>query len=162
MNLNKFNARFESLNTAARKVYNATPISESWDIAQIIRELERNLSRMDYRVVHGCLSALVDNGLVIESARGEYRRTPVRERAAPATPIEVKEEPVKNVPPPAMPAAVAKLSPLDILASLAVRAKDLTADIESAALAIQEQLEATEKDMEKFRQLQAILKGLRA
>lgn len=160
MNINRFKAKFEGLNTAARKVYNAVPISEPWDISQILRELERSQGRMDYRVVHGCLTVLTDIGLVIETEK-EYRRTPVRERTE-KTP-EPKEEPVMKIETkPAAPAAAieATQSPMDILAGLASRLIALGNDFETAALTIQAQHEAREKDMEKFRQLQALLKGM--
>lgn len=167
MNFHRFQALFEGINSAARKVYNATPISETWDVAALSRELERTTGRMDYRTAHGCLAHLVEVGLVLEPTHGMYRRTPVRtpemKTPEPKEPNAMTQA-FTQAKPQAVPvvAPVAKVSPMDILGALAIRARDLQTDIENAALAIQEQLDANEKDMEKFRQLQTILKGLGA
>jgi hypothetical protein len=122
-------------------------------------------------VVSGCLSALVRAGLVQESPKGQFRRLPVRPAV---TKPEKQPEPTKHPEPTKEPVmkqadavAVPKQTPMDILADLAAHAavitkqiQGLTADIEGAAIAIQEQMEAGEDELKKLRQLQAILKSL--
>lgn len=165
MNHLAFRLAYDNQTSAAQKVYDAVPIIESWSQAQIIAEMNRVGVSLEYRVMGGCLNNLVRSGLIQEVIKGYFRRLPVRpaptQQPKPVAPIESKKEEIMTQ---AMPAAkpAVKQSPLEILASLATRAKELTADIENAALAIQDQLEATEKDMEKFRQLQALLKGMGA
>lgn len=173
-----FKLAYEAQTSAAQKVYDAVPMVESWSHPQIIAEMARNGQSLDYRVMAGCLNNLVRAGLVQEVIKGYFRRLPVRPQPKPAAtpaikpaaPIEQVKEPVMTKP--AAPittaaAPTAKQTPMDILGALAVRAAmlgkqahELSTDIENAALALQEQQETNEKDMEKFRQLQALLKGM--
>lgn len=59
------------LSSISKKVYAATPISESWNAQQIRAELMRNGSaNIDIKAVSGCLDGLKKDGLVRESLQG--------------------------------------------------------------------------------------------
>ena len=65
------------MSSISKKVYEATPISESWNAAQIRAELMRNGSaNIDIKMVSGCLDSLRRDGLVRESLQGgKFKRT---------------------------------------------------------------------------------------
>lgn len=168
-------ARFEriisGMNAAARKVFDATPIAESWDYKQIAAELRRSGLNSDSHVVLGCLDTLVRSGLVNEVGRGKFRREEVKPTVLKQS--NQKDEPMttaaKAKPTLTVKVAPAKQasSPMDMLGDLAARAanianlvKELSSDISDAAVEIQTGLESSEEDMQKFKQLQSLLKGI--
>lgn len=64
----------------ARKVYQAIPIEEAWTHIEIYREFVRlHGTSVEVRTVGGCVSSLVDSGLVRQVQRDRYRREPVKE-----------------------------------------------------------------------------------
>lgn len=63
-------ARLESgLNVMARKVLDAVPIAEVWNLHQITQEVNRHGRNVDPKVVQGCLRTLTDAGLIKETMR---------------------------------------------------------------------------------------------
>lgn len=147
----------------AKKVYECVPIAESWSSFQVMTAM-RNLtgSTPDSRIVSGCLSSLVDSGLVKKIARDLYQRIPVEQKpeapkmAAPAK----KQSEVSAVP-------TRKATPLEMLGELAgeivgmaEHMKRLATRVEDVALAIEQERESNSENLEKLRQLQAILKSL--
>lgn len=156
----RFAAIYGGLNTAAQKVYHATPIGEAWSISQIMAEIKRQGQGADHPTTLACLEKLVDVGLAHRPIKGQYIRATVRDRVTkPSTP------------PPAMPAPSASPAPppstLDTMGGLSARAsalanelKKLATDIESAALEIEERNAAVAQDLLKVRQLRTLLDSL--
>lgn len=158
------------LSSIARKVYEATPISEPWAMTRIMSEMNRVGLPVAHKVAGGCLSTLVSAGLVTEPDRGCFIRAPIRNTKA--TP----EPDIKPVAAIAAPAATTKQeaqltttkpSPIDKLSALSVRVemmtnqlKDLANDLTAVAIEIEEQTAADKAGLEKLHQLQSILKGL--
>lgn len=174
MNHARFTAIHAGMTSVAKKVYEVTPIAESWSAGQICQELLRTGSSVDPRVISGCISALVHAGIVLQQGPDAYRRTPVRpkpERAAPLAQPETMAKPTPTTtPPPAVPAA-AKLTdpagPIDKLGALSSRVSNmvellqaLAIDIDTAALEIEEQIQAKNAETAKLRQLQALLREM--
>jgi hypothetical protein len=166
MSPERFEAVHAGMTAAARKVYAAVPIDESWHITKIVAELNRLGTRMEYSVVNACLSALQQAGLTRELSGREFRRERVR-AAAPAKP-KPTEKPMKNTATVTAPVAPipAKISPLDRLGALAERAnnmmemlKALAADITDAALEIQADHENSKKGLELLSQFQNLVKS---
>lgn len=96
----RYKALYAGLNSAAKKVYNAVPMQEQWTIAQVLAELTRLGSHVDYRVVEGCLETLVKAKLVRQVSRDLVQREPVRglvekeqEAIAAAAMAETEQEP---------------------------------------------------------------------
>ncbi len=183
MNAAKIEAAEKSLNGIAKKVYEAVPVQEEWSVTQIIRELSRCGSNPDHKVVMGCIVVLVEKGLVREPRRGLFIKAPQREK--PRLSLKVVATPDPHAPAPAektepeaamktdhaeattAPKAATVEDPLSRLAALAVKAKQagealiaVASEIEDVAVAVDEQAKKVGADMDKFRQLQALLKGL--
>jgi len=166
----RFDRLMSGMNSTAVKVYEAVPIAGQWSLNQVTAEMRRAGINVDPRAVFGCLGALVRAGLVVESEAGRFQREAVK---APLTkPIKSKDEPMttnssqqakKSVNANVM----SKLDTMDILGVLATRAanissmvKELSSDISDAAIEIQSRIETSEADLVKFKQLQALLKGI--
>lgn len=165
------------LSSVARKVYDATPIRESWTVAQIKGELARTGISLYMKTVQGCIASLVSSGLVGEAERGIFRR---RVKPEPDKPdntntlrmpslTEISAAPAKQEPalPPAQEAPASQLSPIDILAGVLGRIdaamenlKALKSDVEAAAIAIEEQFSDAKSKSVKFQQLQELLKSI--
>lgn len=163
MNLSKYEAKKNGLNSQLRKVLEATPIQEAWSAVAISAEMRRvGSGGADPRATLGCLSSLVDQGLIDEVGRGQFKRVqPKEKQSAPEIkPIEVhapsKEPEMQSRIIPAPPAA----NPIDKLSKLASRLRDLASDMETAALELAEQAEKNEQETAKMRQLQSLLKSL--
>lgn len=158
----------------AKKVYQAVPIAEPWATGQIVGEMRRIGSSAEYRVVAGCLDTLKQTGLVIETNRGTFQRTTVREKivtpkteqAATAAPtIETKEVPVPST---ITATKTSKKTPIDKLTDIAARVaqlgqtfKSLADEVTNVAIEIEESSRASTEELEQLRQLKTILNGLR-
>lgn len=169
MNETKFNTVYRGITEQAKKVYEAVPLGEHWNVGQIIAEISRlGHGHRDMRSVMGCLNSLKDVGLVKEPAVGMFVRTEVRLKQSDPKEKEVKEEPPMpaiNTQP--VPSQKADLTPLERIGSLSAQVltiiqsmHQLAADIEAAAIEVEEQIEKINKDGEKLKQLQALLKSL--
>lgn len=165
----RFERIYSGMNAAAKKVYGATPMRDSWDHAQICSELWRCGMNSDPRVVLGCLSTLARAGLVNEVERGKFRREEVKDPVLSATAMKEEEMATasKGKAVQVVTAAQAKESAIDVLGALAARAatianlvKELSSDIGDAAIEIQSELENNDADMQKFKQLQSLLKSI--
>jgi len=138
----------------AQKVYQYVPIQEPWTAADIARAMVRaSGSQMDGRTLLGCLGCLKDSGLVREVSSSRFQRTAVSQPTE--KPKEVMPAPQKPEVKPAAPA-----SAIDLLAGIAKSMRALAGEIETAALAIEEGQAKAGEEVQKLRQLQALLKGL--
>lgn len=149
--------RLESgLNGIARKVLEVVPVLTAWGKEQIHSELRRQGTGCDRSVVDGCLDNLRGRGLIKEPTRGAFIRVTSK------TTTTKEEDQVHNQTPPARLPASAAPAEKDPLARLAAASKLLRQaadEIDAAALDAAEQVQTAAKDTEKFRQLQALLKG---
>lgn len=176
----RFDAIFNAQSAIVKKVYEAVPIAESWTAKQIVAELLRKGLNHDSRTVTGCIDSLIRSGLVSELIKGEFRREAIKELATKSVSLaatEFLEDMAKKHPNPNKVHAVTepvvtavagrKPSPMDILGDLAARvaglatlAKLLSDDIGDAAIEIQQHIENSDSDTQKFRQLQSLLKSI--
>lgn len=143
----------------AQKAFQFVPIGEDWTPIQIAAALHQATgSRIDAHTLRGCLMTMVDAGLVRATASGTFQRAAVSspnpvnqpkktEKAKPEMTISAKtEKPAESA--------------LDLLAGIARKLRDVANDIETAALAIEEGKAQTDQEAAKFKQLQALLKGM--
>ncbi len=170
----KFLAVEGGLTQAARKVYAACPAHESWAAIRIHQELLRigEGGGRDVRVTMGCLQSLKESGLLNEPRRGEFIRVDVRHtQKADPEPLTVSVQQPKVIPMPVTmnppPKAPHKPSPMELLAALASRSKELgkmaaslEADIEHAAITIEDYIANEAANSAKLKQLQELLKNL--
>lgn len=159
----KLAAAESGLNGIARKVLEAVPIQEPWSNKQIAAELSRHGRNLDMRVVDGCLSHLRDNGLIKACESGAFVRVQAKpkvvriDRQAERTDeTDETHRPARRED--AMPTP--QPDPLDKMAQLAAAARQLANDIENVALEIEARAQEIQRDTEKLRQLQALLKSL--
>lgn len=164
----KYQQLVEGQSSIAQKVLSVVPFIEEWDSRQIRAELFRvTSSAPDLRVVEGCLSKLVEAGLVKRLARELFRRTPV-----PAKPVGIPvmaTPPAKCQPAPILETTMVREKPpidssLDKLANaaaalrgLAYQFNKIAGDIEDAALLAQQQIQDERKKSERFHQLKRLL-----
>lgn len=158
-------AKYQSALTAqsaiAKKVLEMVPIQEAWSRNEIASNMRRiTKSSPDVAVLDGCLARLKDAGLVRERQTGLYQRVEIRER-------EIIQVPTAKPVGSSAPAVESVKSPIDILSSLSERARQLAtsivmlaSDIETAALTIEQGSAESNANLEKLRQLQALLKSL--
>lgn len=168
----KFQSLYRGLTEQAKKVYNAVPIKDQWTIAQIMAELARTTGQREHRIVSGCLNSLKSAGLVRETANGTWSRVEVKTKitinAEPEIEMTKKETnvPPINTQPPAKTVAT-NITPLERIGGLSQQVltiiqsmHQLAADIEAAAIEVEEQVEKIEKDTALLRQFQQLIKGM--
>jgi hypothetical protein len=164
--------------SVARKVFDHIPIQDSWPAHRIAGEIERTTrSRLDAKVVAGCLASLVDAGLIrqkgVSAKAREYQRLPVPSETTEAPGVLVEAgmavrtlEHVSATPDsnqhaenPATPFVV--LSTLnDRLFQVSQELKEIATDLGDAVLQIESAREQNARDAETLRQLQTLLGGL--
>lgn len=186
LNQKRHEIRLKNMSAIARRVYEAVPAMEAWGASFIQSELNRTgcSTGRDFRTLQGCLSSLVEAGLVLEPERGVFKRAPIR---LDPTDEQPEEEDMKT-------AQAAKTNPhqqQDTLAHLAQLGQDakngaarvfaiaqkaeelgkdlksvvaelnaLSKAIDAAALDIEEQKSSAVADADKLKQLQTLLKSL--
>lgn len=165
-------AKRANLTSIAAKVLGCVPIGDVWSNRQISAELYRQGTQVSPRIIDGCLRSLVDDGLIMEPTPMQFKQTAVHKPSS--APAEVMEFAQTTRKPEAVRMSVVaktpappEAKPIDILAGLASRAATLAKqvsalaeDIENAAITITDSITAAERDSEKLRQLQSLLKGI--
>jgi hypothetical protein len=149
-------SRIESgLNGMAKKVLDAVPAQSPWSKDQIAIEIRRRGSGADRAVLDGCLDSLRGRGLIKEPTRGQFIRV-----VGKITTKQPEEDiTVTNQVPPARPAPEKKDS-LSRLAELAKTLRSAADQIDAVALDVEERVQTIEKDTDKLRQLQVLLKSI--
>ena len=161
MNEARFSSIHRGLSSVAQKVYAAVPIADEWAIEAVRRELTRKGHTIDLHTIRGCMSSLVDSGLVTEPSRGQFSRVAIKEAyKAPAEPKAVKEAKQPENPMPKQ-GAIDKLTALSARVRTAMSAmKTLADDIDNAALEIEADILKAGEGAQKYKQLQALLKEM--
>lgn len=161
MNEARFSSIHRGLSTVAQKVYAAVPIADEWAIEAVRRELTRKGHTIDLHTIRGCVSTLVDSGLVTEPSRGTFSRVAIKEAyKAPAEPKPIKEAKQPEKPMPKQ-GAIDKLTALSARVRTAMSAmKTLADDIDNAALEIEADILKAGEGAQKYKQLQALLKEM--
>ncbi len=163
----RFDAAYREQSPAAQKVYSAVPDGQFWPIPKIAAEMKRLGQNPEISHVAGCLGTLLHVGLVTEQLRGHFSKAEIKEpvklfERLKTVAAQPKEENMKTATQP-----VSKKTPLEILGDISSRAialsdmvKKFAADIENAAIEIQQQIETGDEETAKLRQLQSLLKSL--
>lgn len=149
----------------ARKVFRVVPIQERWSAHDIFNSLvAAEATGAQFPAVRRGLGELKEAGLIREPVNGHYQRTaitikPPREQSMSQETTSAVVA-IKNL----------KISALDTLAVLsgevisfseevAQRMKKLATRIEEVALSVETEREANAEALDKFKQLQSLLKG---
>lgn len=145
----------------AQKAFQFVPIGEDWTPIQIAAALHQATgSRIDAHTLRGCLMTMVDAGLVRATASGTFQRAAVSSPNPVSQPKKTEKAKPAMTTPVAATAEKPAASAIDLLAGIAQKLRDLAQDIETAALAIEEGQAKTDQEAAKFKQLQALLKGM--
>lgn len=169
MNNAVYQSRVNGLTSIAKKIFSVVPVVDAWTPNQIKAELGRlTNSSADIRVIEGCLTSLINQGLVTEPKPKTYRRVAMKEPKTANDGVIEKQKIVetKTV---AIQKQQKQVAAIEKLAGIASRAldissslKQLAADIDAAAIEIDEQAKTDKQDTEKLKQLQTLLRSLGA
>lgn len=177
MNEAKLQQKEEGLNGMAKKVLDVVPIQESWTKQQIVAELRRIGSNAGIDVVESCLNTLRGRGLVKESERGVFTRCAAKRPMPPGkgevilisgTEIMRQKGWLKTEQPKEEPMQAAQIKPqaeksndtMTKIASIAESLRKTANELDGIALEYEERMQAIERDTDKLRQLQTLLKSL--
>lgn len=160
MNAKKFESTYNGLTSVAKKVFDATPISEPWSISNIVTELARNGSHQEHRVVMGAMRDLCGRKLAYEVSAGMFRRVKVEGRPTKPSEIKVAEQRTKTADVVSIKPPATKKGPMELLAELATKARQFAEELDNAALEIDQEFQNSEAKSEKLKQLQTLLKNI--
>ena len=139
----------KGLTGIARKVLEAVPIADTWSVTQLLSELRRAGHTSDHKLVSGCLSSLVDTGLVREPVRGSFKRVNIAPK--PAQPS------LKAVPSSDAAATPATPDPMDRAISLAAQVRALASsaikiatELDDLALEVEGRIQQVEAGAKQF------------
>lgn len=161
MSESRFKQVMAGTTAVAKKVYEAIPTSDQWNHQQIVAEVARLGYGVDYRTICGCINSLIQAGLVQETAKGMFRRHPIRQKTD--TTIENMTQPTqqKAAEQAAHRDAIDVLGAIaDKLRSLSKTTQSLADEVDKAALEISEQISIKEAGADKLKQLKELLKEL--
>ncbi len=169
----RLDSLIHGLNGQARKVYEATPIGESWEVLRIAREIRRvHSTGPALDVLQGCLSALRDSGLIKEPVRGQFIRSQVPSYTPPKQPDPEAQmaAPTPQQPAPAATTLQVKTaqrgrSPLldrfgamaEEARAMAGRLTALANQLEAAAIDVDDAIKEASTGNERLRQLRELL-----
>lgn len=173
MNEARLNSLINGLSSLAKRVYEAVPTDVAVSVNEVLSVMNRlNGIRYDLNKVQGCLDSLRSSGLLQEKPGRLYIKIARRESAmsqalVAATADLIGKQETKETVVQAKPEVnpeVKKPEPIDRMAALAKRIRDVSAEIaaemEDIALQVETAKVKQEGDLSKLRQLQALLKGI--
>lgn len=136
----------------AQKIFQHVPVAEEWTAAQIGQAMMRATgSRVDSKTLGGCLMTMVDSSLVRATNRGTFQRVAVSTPAKPIIATKKESYMTKNSAEPA-----ATTSAIDLLAGFSQKLRDMAAEVEAAALTIEESQSKTAADVAKLKMLKEL------
>lgn len=165
MTPSKHKQKMQGQSSIAKKVYEFVPMKTLYSTEEIVGEMRRvTRSNVDPRIMRGCLNSLKDGGLIDEPETGKFKRIEVKEKIElkeiemPALEVVVTQKQVKQE---------TNKTPLELLSKISSRLgavqmsiRSIADEIDAAAVEIEDGIQSNEKNVEKLRQLQALLKGL--
>ncbi len=172
MSIDALRSKAQGLTGIAKKVFDAVPLATEWTTGQILSELHRVTgTRNDHRIVLGCLSTLVEQGLAREPTPGVFTRVALKKQPNGDDsrsqqrfdgPVLASTTRMLPVVVPHCVEAPSHLERIAVLAaevrSLGALANDLAKRIEDIGLELETEMATTRKDSVKYRQLQELLK----
>ncbi|RZS80635.1 hypothetical protein [Pigmentiphaga kullae] len=142
----------------AQKVYAAVPIRSTFTVGEIAAALKKQSGAgLDIRTLRGCLGRLAEAGLVREPVPGSFRRVEIKEKDQTSMP-DMSDTPVPALCPEPLFRQQRRQDPIDIWTGISAKLRALADEIDAAALSTGEVSQATAAELEKFRQLKALLK----
>ena len=164
-----------SMTPTAKKVYEAVPINEPWEISKIVSEVQRLKHNFPYKIISGCLNTLKQASLLKEPKKGQFIRTrgsqPVKVQVLdPQTPAVVTlpaAAPTKTITIKPKEPAMAKRDPMDIISgltekmrSIATSMTELADEFDDVACELSESVTMSQKDADRLKLLKGLLKDI--
>ena len=149
----------------ARKVFRVVPIQERWSAHDIFNSLvAAEATAAQFPAVRRGLGELKEAGLIREPVNGHFQRTAITTKSPREQGMSIETQPA------VMTIKKTDASALDTLAVLSSevisfaeevgqRMKKLATRIEEVALSVETEREANAEALDKFKQLQSLLKG---
>lgn len=156
MNESRFNAVFGGLSSIAKKVYSVVPDDTYWSIQRVMNELSINGGRHDVKVIAGTLSDLCRRGMLSESGGGLFTKEKIRAKDVKKEEININNQPIKEN----KMETVQKQNPISAIREISIKLIDIANDIDIRISEIEKESAEKEKETEKLKQLQALLKSL--
>lgn len=150
-----------NMNSTMFHVFQVIPLQEHFTVNQIVSELARTGKNYSFNSIIGYLKTLTERKLIKETKDG-YIRT-VKQSEPKLNLIQGSQlVPVTNNSNENTEKAVmtTKTAPLELLAELSQKARELADSLDNAALEIEQQFQASEAQSAKLKQLQALLKDI--
>lgn len=167
MNLSRFNQIHKNLSIQAQKAYKAIPMDKPWDVAQILREMNRIGHSNPKSNVMIVINQLIDTGLITQPTPGLFIRVKVKSGSEDIIKTETTQPMQEELPIMAENTKKQDKNPMDILVSLSEMANKIVADvnafkaeIEKAAIDIEERFIASEEKSKQLIQLKQLLHGI--
>ena len=158
MNPSRLHSIEQGLSGVAKKVLDATPIEEAWPAYRIQTEIKRvSGSQIESKTVLGCLSTLVDQGLVKEigTRQQTFQRAAIRERSAHVKLI--KDEPFIAVKPEVTPMAKNDVDLISTAGEIATSLRETAAKVEDFGIACAKQIADKDKESSLLLQLKEFI-----
>lgn len=154
----------DGLTNIAKKVLDAVPIAEAWTVHKIGGELARVGVNIEHKTISGCLTNLVDSGLVRELMKGHFQRIkPKPPTDAVPQPERVPAGIASAKPPPPLLEKRVEPKKTDFLSAVGTISNKLRAmadEIDDLALAMQSEAAANAAEAERLAQLKKLLREL--
>lgn len=153
----------------SRKVYDAIPISEPWNLKQIISELHRKGVTANQRTIEGCIASLEGRGLVKRLGQKNSYTVMRVKVTQPTTPTkkEPVEMPTTQIAPDTPEPAANELTPLEKISELSAQMHDLARTaismakvMEEVACEVDDMINSKNEEHDKLVQLKTLLKEL--
>jgi hypothetical protein len=165
----RFSQIFSGQTAIAQKVYEHVPLQEHWNAKEVYAAAAKAGMAIDMGVLHGCLRALTDCGLLRESRLG-FKREGVRKKVELSNlkeAIQAQPQPQEKNKPMSKATGTNVVDTLGNLAQrlavLSQQVKELSDLVSDAAIEVQAQFERHEADvadLHKLRELRALLKTI--
>ena len=158
----RFKAVFNGQSAIAKKVFDSVPKDTYWAAGRIANEMSAiHGANPGINIINGCLNTLLKSGLVIEGSPGLFSKVSIKKKAAiqnkeyefAMKPLEIKMQ--------------AKENTFDAIREIVIKFMDvaktinhLASEIDARISDAEKQVADNEKDTEKLKQLQLLLKSL--
>lgn len=160
----KFNSIYNGLSVQHKKVFESVPGDAYWSAARVGSDMFSKGIKLDLSIITGTLNCLVRNGLVIETEKGMFSRERVEKSAKPKKEVT---QAVKQITKIEESMTKEQRSPFDIIREISLKFMDvaktintIAAELDASLSAAETHIAANDKDTEKLKQLQVLLKSL--
>lgn len=163
----RYDQLLRDLTQICRKVFDATPITETWHDAAIMAELRRKGSNVEGSIIRGCLENLRRIGLVDERTPRNFQRIaePVYKPKVVTMPMSTGSPELTATTHRAASNAIGvpvprKLSAVERLGGLAADLRSMADELDEIAIQVDDEVKGASQGAAKLKQLRDLLAGV--